>query len=453
MIEKFSSPALEQLVLHSMIEDISLFHAVREVLKETHFFDESHKSIYRGIRELDDRYETITVETLSNWLILNDNNAVPSLSILLTVSPIPKIETIVSQLVELANQRKLWLLSKQIQNTLEQREGSYKAIELMEQGITSVDVISGTKAKSYRDLVAYYESQPPLPVMKTGTFLDNMLGRGGVTLGGLVLLMGSPEAGKTVYGVQILEYVSRVAPTLFFCFEFTVREYVKLSGDKKREIYLDSKKPLRDADPKSDEEREQTQKILNRSSANMQIIDEGYDVSDIERECKIWHKKGARLALIDSQMRVENANGKFNTIEAMESDKFSRLAKLCHRYEMTILFICQQGKEDTKTGQHTPMNSKKGAHEASAIVYIDRPKPKYDSNGVDENRFTRFIEVSKNKFTGKHTRREHRLNPATLTLHKVNSKREEAYKDNADGPPEVIHDDQYKIPQFDMPKI
>jgi hypothetical protein len=100
------------------------------------------------------------------------------------------------------------------------------------------------------------------------------------------------------------------------------------------------------------------------------------------------------------------------------------------------------------------MNSKKGAHEASAIIYIDRPKPKYDSDGVDENRFVRYIEISKNKFTGKHTKREHRLNPTSLTLHKVNKTHKEVTHDE-DGNTEVVvvQDDDYKLPSFDMPEV
>lgn len=454
-MERFSSMPLEQTALISMIEDLSLFHHNREVLKVTHFFDESHKSIYKGIRDLDDRSEHITIQTLSNWLLMNDNNAMQSLTILLTISPIPSLEVVVSQLVELSNKRELYLATQQIQLALEDKNNtSFNAIKMMEEAITSVDVVSGTKAKSYKELVAYWEEQPPLALMKSKTFLDQMFGRGGIGLGGLVLLMGSPEAGKTVFGVQILEYIAKVAPVLFFAFEFTVREYVGLTGEKKRDIYLDAKKPQKHQDTIDVEVVGESKDIsIKGASENLHIIDDGYDISDIERELKIWHKKGVRVALIDSQMRVENAYGNFNTIESMESDKFSRLAKICHRYEMTIFFICQQGKDDTKTGQHTPMNSKKGAHEAHAIIYIDREKPKYNEDGVDENRFKRWIEVSKNKFTGKHTKREHYLRPSDLTFHKKNNTEDPEEIEYEDSAPVVVVDDSCEIPDFDMPKV
>lgn len=459
MIEQFSSLSLEQVALISMIEDLSLFHPNRDILKVEHFFDESSKSIYRGIRDLDDRSEHITIETLANWVLMNDNNASQSLTMLLTVAPIPSLSTIVGQLIELSNKRNLYLVTQQMQIALEDKSNtSFNVIKMMEEAIMSVDVVSGTKAKSYGELALYYENQPPLAVMKSHTFLDQMFGRGGVSLGGLILVMGSPEAGKTVFGVQILEYIAKVAPVLFFAFEFTVREYVGLTGEKGRDIYLDYKNPKHEDAIDVEVVGESKDIAVKGVSDNFYIVDDGYDISDIERELKIWHKKGVRIALIDSQMRVENAYGNFNTIESMESDKFSRLAKICHRYEMTIFFICQQGKNDTKTGQHTPMNSKKGAHEAHAIIYIDKEKPKYDENELDENRFKRWIEVSKNKFTGKHTKREHYLRPSDLTLHKKNNTdgehTEVEYQEEA--APVVVKDDGYQLPNFDdtdMPVI
>ena len=212
--------------------------------------------------------------------------------------------------------------------------------------------------------------------------------------GQLILVMGDPEAGKTILTTQIIKNISQGWLTLFFCFEFTVRQFIEVNEKRKKEF----------------------------NKENLKIIDDGYALHDVEREIKIWAKKGCKFVVIDSQMRLDNSanNG---TVEQMESEKFSKLAKLCHRLEITILLISQQGKEDTKGGVHTPMGSKKGGHEASQIWYIHKLKPKYDNDGNDEHKELRLFEVSKNKQNGKHFKAEVSLNPVTLDFYKPYGKK------------------------------
>ena len=195
---------------------------------------------------------------------------------------------------------------------------------------------------------------------------------------------------------QILRNVSKGFKTLFFCFEFTVGAFIQQNIDVKRKFNED----------------------------NLLIINDGYTLGDVEREIKIFSKEGGRFVIIDSQMRVDNTI-KGATAEQNESEKFSTLAKLCHRLNIIILFIAQQGKEDTKGGTHSPMGTKKGAHEANQIWYIHKLKPKYDENGNDENKEIRELEISKNKQTGKHFKTEIRLNTAVLEFFRRYAKAKE----------------------------
>ena len=152
----------------------------------------------------------------------------------------------------------------------------------------------------------------------------------------------------------------------------------------------------------------------NINKKNLFIVNDGYDLSDVTREIKIFAKKGGRFVVIDSQMRVENSENK-GTTEQSESEKFSKLAKLAHSLELLIFFIAQQGKEDSKGGTHSPMGTKKGAHEANQIWYIHKLKPKYeDGSDIDINAHKRLFEVSKNKQNGRHFKTEISLNPVLL---------------------------------------
>ena len=394
MVERFADKTLEAVILHSMIADESLFLQHEEVMREEHFFFIAHRAVYRALRALHGAMQTVSVDTIAVWLNENAHEHVEALSEVIAATPVPDVRVLFVRLVELFNKRTLFEMFEKGKNALLEGDSAAAVANRIDNSLATLDTTQGTKAKSYTEWKEHFAALPPLPKYGTGvSFIDESLG-GGIEAGQLILLMGDPEAGKTLLGTQILRNVSMGFPVLFFCFEFTVRKYLETTEQKKQ----------------------------RQNPENIKIIDEGYDILDIEREIKIWHKRGCRYVFIDSQMRVTNDTCK-GSVEEKESEKFSRLAKLCHRLEITIVYICQQGKQDSAAGVVVPMGSKKGGHEASQIWYLKTPKPKYDEDGEIMNKNDREFILSKNKQNGKHYKRDVRINTRTLEFFRPHSKK------------------------------
>ena len=316
-------------------------------------------------------------------------------------NPLPKIDDYVSVLLEKHQKRTLFSISAEFHKRIAEDEDASSVKLWLEQSMAAL--ASGdydTRAKSYSELKKEVLSAPPIETVWVGFgFIDQPLSlsdfdenntkrSGGFETGRLVLLMGDPEAGKTMLAVQMMKNISQNEIVLFFAFEFTVRSFVRT------QIRVEG----------SDYENH-----------NLEIIDKGYDIADIVKELTFWRKRGCRFVVIDSQMRVSNVSKKRATSEEVETEKFSILAKACRNLDLTLVYICQQGKEDAKGGVITPMGSKKGGHEADIIIYLKKEKDSED----------REIIFNKNKQSGKHFKKDITFDRSSMSfraIHKEHQK-------------------------------
>lgn len=173
-------------------------------------------------------------------------------------------------------------------------------------------------------------------------FLDEAFS-GGIALGQLILISGDYECGKTTLATQIIENMTRDRKVAFFCFEFTLDSYIR---------------------------RRETQPNAMFNEQNMIVINEGYDIREIQNHIiRLHDTRGVKVFLIDSQMRVENNYTQANHGEEKESEKFEILGKLAHSKNLIIILIIQTSKADSDS----PFKSKKGGHEASVIIHLERP--------------------------------------------------------------------------------
>lgn len=385
MIEELANIDLERNFLSSAIKT-KKFIEVAELIRDEHFTVAGHREILKAIKKLDDSFRELSFTAVGEELRKSSPDSLNDLKMVGIEEATSDIEITVIELIEWHNKRELYRLSIKIQEELRQRKSSSFITKTIDDTTIGLDVSTGSKAKDYEVREEGIKLLPPRPIYQTGvSFIDDYL-KGGLSCGQLILIMGDPEAGKTLLTTQILQNVSNGFPTLFFPFEFTVRDYIENNIKRK--------------------------KVFNKK--NLYIVDEGYDISDVSREIKIMAKKGVKFIVIDSQMRVENSENR-GTAEQGESEKFSKLAKLSHSLDLVILFIAQQGKQDTVGGVHSPMGSKKGGHEANQIWYIHKLKPKYeDGSDIDINANKRLFEVSKNKQNGRHFKTDISLNPVTL---------------------------------------
>ena len=246
-----------------------------------------------------------------------------------------------------------------------------------------------TSYKTLTEWADFYKQKPKSALYPTKVrFIDDYLG-GGLELAQLVLISGDPEAGKTRLCLQILENLSFSAKVAFFCFEFTAEAYVRGQIES------------------------------NKSNVNWQnffIINDGYDISEVANNIRNLYKQGVRFFLIDSQMRLTAPQGR--NMEEEETHKFSTLAKLCHSLGIVVFLIIQTSKTD----RDNPTGSKKGGHEASIILRLERcPPDKNDlmQKNAEYDANARIFYIRKNKQTGKHPKEKIAFNTQSLRFFKL----------------------------------
>lgn len=257
------------------------------------------------------------------------------------------------------------------QYCLQQQKKVAHQLLLASENNTLIDIDSlmpSLFTQSYKNILQwqdFYASKPQMPKFETGvSFLDTAL-NGGIECAQLVLISGDPEAGKTTLALQILEHIAKKHKVCFFSFEFPIYQYLKNKNFK------------------------------HTTPENIVIIDDGYEIYSITQNIKNLYKKGVRMFLIDSQMRINSPNGR--NMEEEESLKFSTLAKLCHSLSIVVILIVQTSKGD----RDNPMGSKKGGHESSITIRIEHDKAENEKiREFSEN--SRIIILKKNKQTGKH---------------------------------------------------
>lgn len=277
---------------------------------------------------------------------------------------------------------------KKLMQDLEKANANNELLDL--ELLQKENEINSKSFMNLRQWMAYYETRPILPQIKTGIpFLESAF-NGGLELGQLILIGGDPEAGKTRLGLQMLEFMSKSHKVAFFCFEFTIESYLKIVQEKG----------------------------LHSNAENLIILNDGYNIFELADNIRTLYRQGVKVFFIDSQMRVTNEKGR--NMEEEETLKFSTLARLCHSLNIIIFFVIQNSKND----KENPMNSKKGAHEASIIIRVERCAPdKKDlaqqDNLYDEN--ARFIVIQKNKQTGKHFKEKVFYSTQSLKFYPLNN--------------------------------
>lgn len=384
MEEVLYNLAYERSILSSIIFNPEILDEVMERLKPDHLYLSAHHEIYQSMIDLKRMDYPIDEEFIRQELIKKKKFDERTMIDVLTSNAIANIDQYLYQVVERYRLRQLLHIATAIKaSVLENCKNSDSIIGELESSILHLDEGAEDEIQTFYDLMLYYDHNPPPPGIVTGvSFADEGVG-GEWDTGNLVTISGDPEAGKTIFTMQMLKEISYREPVGMFAFEFTTRMLIKMQQ-------------------KSDHEY-----IKNiPAMQNMKVISKGFDISDIERNVKKLVRKGVRVFGIDSQMRIENAHFSGFTMEERETEKFSRLAKLAQKMDILIFMIIQT----TDAAPDRPLGSKKGAHEASVMIRLKREKPK---EGEEHKERRKYI-VHKNKISGQHFEKDIVLNPFTL---------------------------------------
>jgi len=358
---------LEREVIRTLIEQ-EIFDTEQYILSIREEFVEApqHKEILLIIKALNQKglkmsAGIVRAEMLSRGLILE-----PLRNILL-VEPTPELKFSIEALEELQKKRIIFkMLNAQLED-LKEKPSKDIALTLTKTG-DSILFGQKQKLKSYAELKEEFRILPPITKTVTGIpFLDSKL-NGGLEDGQFVLVMGDPDAGKTLISTQIIKRMSWQNKVLFLNHEFSTRAFIDRNSTN-----------------------EDCFNINNFFIDNSQT-----DLKEVEIQIKSFAREGGKAIIIDSQMMITNHKNK-GTSEERETEKFFILSRLALDYNLIVLFICQQGKDDTKGGVIVPKSSKNGAHFAHQIWYISKEAPEFDEEGQDKHKFDRTFIMYKNK--------------------------------------------------------
>lgn len=350
----------EKTLLSSMISFKAAFDECARALKKEHFTNEANAEIYAVMKQM--RSEGLELDAPSVMLRLNEALKRAFMDICL-IEPTNNYKLYLNEL------SKQFLLKKQRELALSLERAS------ADNQVFSLDELLASFEEAPKAFKTFWQwandesFKQETKKYKTGVkFIDGLLD-GGIALGQLVLLSGEPEAGKTSLGVQILEYLSFVQKTAFFCFEFTIEQYIRAKQNSESSF-------------------------TNSGGKNLFIINEEYSIDSVASNIRHLYKTHkVKFFLIDSQMRLETH--KARSLEEEETTKFSVLAKLAHSLNIVIFFIVQTSKTDTQN----PSGTKKGAHEASICLKIEHIREK---NSEVFHPCKRKLTIWKNKQNGKH---------------------------------------------------
>ena len=365
----------ERALLHSlMIFDTNETLLVLLKVQENIFYDKDHHAILKAVKKIEELPSVkLTLESVMAEIRTFSLQSVDALTNIALTEPTASPSYSLGILEEWNRKRKLYIA---FTHGLEELfTGEDNSLVIGNNSLKKVDeaiMVNDDSFTSFADLRVKYANATPLAKISTGVpFLDAKM-KGGIDEGQFILLFGDQEAGKTMLGTQIVRNMSRQWKTIFFPFEFSSRSFFEHSKDRYKGKFNED---------------------------NLLVEDGSSDLFDVEAKLKLFSKRGGKLALIDSQAMVTN-HGNKGTSEERETEKFHVLSRVCLRYGLRIIFICQQAKEDTRSGIVSPMKSKMGGHYAHQIYKVEMPKVKYDNDGNIVNFGERDLVIYKNKQTG-----------------------------------------------------
>ncbi|AFI03828.1 ATPase domain-containing protein [Helicobacter cetorum] len=231
-----------------------------------------------------------------------------------------------------------------------------------------IDIESNITGKLLSDWIKFYEQDAQVEKLETGIFGLDKKFEGGFEVGQLILVMGDPESGKTLFFNQILNNMTKKHKVVYLSFEFSIKKYMTNMLKYYPEI----------------------------DYSRIFVDDACTDISDLRSQIKALARLGYKAFLIDSQMKIVTPMQN-RTKEEQETEKFTTLSELARKLDIVIFFIVQNSKNDPMT----PSGSRKGAHEAHIIFKISRlidgdAKQIKGERRVNFRKFT----IRKNKQTG-----------------------------------------------------
>jgi len=205
-LDKFSEPVLERSFLFGLMKFHEGLEATETLIKaKKEVFSSEHRvHIFETIISLVDRFIVPTVETVATEARKRGQEIEAEFLEIFKVDPTPNLLFILNRLNQLAKDKRVFLELFEQCHAMTENKSSEMVLQELGDFVDEEISEAVEEVKTYAEVKADVLAMKPQPKYQVGIrAIDSMLD-GGLELGQLIVLLGDPDAGKTMLMLQML---------------------------------------------------------------------------------------------------------------------------------------------------------------------------------------------------------------------------------------------------------
>ena len=350
-INNFQEPLLERSFLFGLMRFHDTLEATETLIKtkQTVFNSESRVHIFETIVSLVDRFIAPTLETVATEARKRGKEIEAEFMEIFKVDPTPNLIFILNRLNQLAKDKRVFMTLFEECRAMSENKSSEMVLQNLGDFVDTEISDAVEEVKTYKEVKESVLAMKPQPKYQMGIrAIDSMLD-GGLELGQLIVLLGDPDAGKTMLMLQMLRtFADGSKPNCkagAFPFEFSKENFTRSLIENNRD------------------------ELFNHE--DLLLNDEALDIHQLKAAMITMIRRGAKFIGVDSQMMIEDTLHK-GSLESFETQKFKMLMSIAKRYNVIVAVIAQRAK-DSKKGEI--FGSKLAGHIAHIIFDMTLPDP------------------------------------------------------------------------------
>lgn len=387
----------EQTLLGCVLNDISKFIEIDDLLDESDFYVNRHKKIYRAIKELINKGDQVDLITLIEYLktkkeLMECGGA--SYLTELSTSAINYSNAInyVNIIKEKAKRR---ILIKAGQNLMAKgfdtdvnslvEETENKLFEVMNSNKRDIISIQDAMEKTFISLEERFKNKDSLKGISTGfTEIDEL--SSGLNRSDFIVIAARPSMGKTAFALNIGQAASQFGSVAVFSIEMSTDQLMdRLLAARCLIDYGDIKK----GNLNDDEFNKIIQESVVLNNRKMFIDEDSRLINDIKAKCrKLKIQKGLDVVIID-YLQLITTTQKINSREQEVSYISKELKALAKELNITVIALSQLSRAPEQRADHRPILSdlrESGSIEQDAdIIHFLYRDEYYNKETEDKN--------------------------------------------------------------------
>lgn len=350
-IQNFQEPLLERSFLFGLMKFNDTLEATETLIKakSTVFSSEGRVHIFETIMSLVDRFISPTLETVATEARKRGKEIEDEFMEIFKVDPTPNLLFVLNRLNQLAKDKRVFMTLFEECRAMTENKSSDIVLQELGDFVDTEISEAVEEVKTYAEVKQDVLNMKPQPKYQVGVPAIDRLLDGGLELGQLIVLLGDPDAGKTMLMLQMLRtFADDSKPNCkagAFPFEFSKENFTRTLIENNRD------------------------ELFNHD--DMLLNDEALDIHQLKAAMITMIRRGAKFIGVDSQMMIEDTTHK-GSLESFETQKFRMLMSIAKRYNVIVAVIAQRAK-DSKKGEI--FGSKLAGHIAHIIFDMTLPDP------------------------------------------------------------------------------